>query len=261
MHNAGFKALGICAEYRKFEKNPEDLQKFLLSLVSQNIYGLNVTMPYKEKVLPFLEWSSPEVKFIGACNTIIVKRDGGLEGWNTDGIGFIRHLKTELGFDIRGKRTVVLGAGGASKAICDQMGRQGASSLELYDVDEVKAKALAERLAAEFPGMRIRSVSSVEKLEMKKADLLVNATPVGMSPEDPCIIEESRLHSRLFVYDLIYNPAETELLKRAKKASLRYSNGLGMLLYQGARSFELWTEKPAPVEAMKAALEEEIKKP
>jgi len=260
MHNAAFHKLSLPAEYRKFEKGPEELTEFLRTLANQNIFGINVTIPYKEKVVPFLEWSAPEVRFTGACNTIIVKRDGGLEGWNTDGIGFNRHLKSELGFDIKGKKTVVLGAGGASKAICDQLGRFGARSLVLYDVDSAKANALADKLNAEFPDMRTRQAASVERLDIKNADLLVNATPVGMKPENPCIVEQTELHSRLFVYDVIYNPAETELLKRSRSSGARISNGLGMLLYQGARSFELWTQMPAPVEVMKAALEEEIKK-
>jgi shikimate dehydrogenase len=123
MHNAAFQALNINAEYTLFELKPEELEDFLLSLAQRGISGLNVTIPYKEKVLGSLQWKSPEVRFTDAANVIIVKENNDLEGWNTDGIGFHRHLTIDLKFDIAGKNVIILGAGGAAKSVTDQLAR------------------------------------------------------------------------------------------------------------------------------------------
>jgi len=260
MHNRAFAALGIDAEYKIFEKKPQELGDFLRSLSGENIRGLNVTIPYKEAVLEYLKWKSPEVNFTGAANTLIVKDKDYIEGWNTDGIGFYRHLMLDLKFDPGGKKTVILGAGGAAKAVTDQLARQEVKTIVIYDVDKDKSSRLADKLSREFPKTRAIAADSIDSLDIGSASLLINATPIGMKKGDSCLIGPEKLHPGLLVYDLIYNPAETELLKRAGQAGARASNGLGMLLYQGARSFELWTGvKEAPVGIMKQALEEGVK--
>ncbi|HTY44526.1 MAG TPA: shikimate dehydrogenase [Patescibacteria group bacterium] len=260
MHNRAFSALGIPAEYRIFEKSPEELKFFLTSLAEEHIRGLNVTIPYKEAVLEYLKKESPEVRFTGAANTLIVKDNDYLEGWNTDGIGFHRHLITDLRFEPAGKAVVILGAGGAAKAVTDQLARQGVKTIAIFDVDKEKSTKLTAKLAQEFPAVHCRCADALEDIDLRDTDMLVNATPVGMKKDDPCLIAADKLHSGLLVYDLIYNPAETELLRRARAKGATASNGLGMLLYQGARSFELWTGKDAPVELMRQALEEGVKK-
>jgi shikimate dehydrogenase len=260
MQNAAFRALKIDAEYRIFEVGPEDLDDFLKAFGKNNIFGLNVTIPYKETVLKYLQWESPEVRFTGASNTLILKEEGRIEGWNTDGIGFQRHLTEDLGFDLEEKTVVMLGAGGAAKAIADQCGRKGIRALSIFDTDKDRCVKLAAKFNQEFPRSKAAGVSFAGELDIENADLLINATPVGMKKGDPSPVAADKLHSRLFVYDLVYNPSETQFIKEAKDKGARVSNGLGMLLYQGARSFELWTGKTAPVEIMKEALNQGVGK-
>ncbi len=259
MHNAAFRSLKINAEYKLFEKKPEELDDFLKSLSEQNIHGLNVTIPYKEVVLKYLRWKSPEVRFTGAANTIVVKDKNFLEGWNTDGIGFHRHLTKDLKFNISGKNVIIIGAGGAAKAIVNQLARKEAKSIVIYDMDNDKSLELADKINKEFPKCNAISVNSIEGFDIKNTDLLINATPVGMKKQDSCLITPDSLHSGLLVYDLVYNPPETKLLKFAKQKGAKASNGLGMLLYQGMRSFEIWTGRRAPKTVMLKALMEGLK--
>jgi len=260
MQTAAFHALKINAEYKIFEVKPEELDDFLKSLSDGNIYGLNITIPYKEVVLNYLQWKSPEVRFIDAANTIIVKDKNYLEGWNTDGIGFYRDLTIDLKFNLSDNKVIVLGAGGAAKAVTNQLARHGAKTIVIYDIDKDKSLKLADKINKEFPKCKALSMGSIEGLDIKNIDLLINATPIGMKDADPCLIKAEMLHKNLFVYDLIYNPPETKLLALAKKTGARTANGLGMLLHQGARSFELWTAQKAPIEIMRRALNEGVRK-
>lgn len=260
MHNAAFKSLKINAEYRLFEIGPERLDGFLRSLTDNHICGLNVTVPYKEKVLTYLQWQSPEVRFTAATNTIIVKDRNYLEGWNTDGIGFHRHLTGDLKFNILGTQVFVLGAGGAAKAVTNQLAQHGAGNIYIYDIDKEKSRKLADKINAEFPKSKSLSIESIDKFDFKNISLLINATPIGMKDSDPDLVCADTLHAGLLVYDLIYNPAETKLLNMAKEKGCKVSNGLGMLLYQGARSFQLWTGQDAPLEVMRQALNQAVKK-
>jgi shikimate dehydrogenase len=260
MHNAAFRALKINAEYRLFEVAPDRLDSFLRSLAENRISGLNVTVPYKEKVLTYLQEQSPEVKFTGAANTIIVREKNFLEGWNTDGIGFLRHLTGDLKFNIPGAKVFVLGAGGAAKAIVDQLAVGGARYICIYDIDKEKARKLIDKTNVSFTKMKAVFVESVAEFDFGEISLLINATPIGMKENDPVLISDDTLHANLLVYDLIYNPTETKLLKTAKNKGCQISNGLGMLLYQGVRSFELWTGQNAPLEVMRQALNQAVKK-
>jgi len=258
MHNAAFRALKINAEYKIFEKRPEEVEGFLKSLSEQNIHGLNVTIPHKETVLAYLQWKSPEVRFTDAVNTIVVKDKNYLEGWNTDGIGFHRHLTKDLKFNLSNKTATILGAGGAAKAIANQLARREVKIIYLYDIDKDKNLSLAGKINKEFPKCNAIPANSIEELDIKNSDLLINATPIGMKENDPLLISPDKLHSGLLIYDLIYTPCETKLIKIAKEKGARTSNGLGMLLYQGIRSFEIWTGQSAPKEVMRQALLEAI---
>ena len=253
MHNAAFGALKIDAEYRLFELKAEELTGFFGSLREKNIHGLNVTVPYKEKVIPYLDNVSHEAGVIGAVNTVRVT-DEGREGFNTDGQGFIKNLKEDLGFEPRGKKVVILGAGGASRAISVYLCKENPAYISVYDVDSNKASKLASHLQENFRGVAVNSFASIEDVHLGEADLLVNATPVGLKESDPAVIDVALPGKDTLVYDLIYNPRETKLLKLAKDRGLRVSNGLGMLLYQGMLTFEIWTGRPAPKEVMRKAL-------
>jgi len=263
MHNAAFQALKIDAKYELFEVNPGDLGDFLASLRKKNILGLNVTIPHKEHVVQYLRWKSPEVQFTGAVNVIARDDDNYLRGWNTDGTGFNRHLKYDLNFDPCGKNIVIIGAGGAAKAVANQLAGRGAKAMHIYDIDKDKGSKLADKINNEFPKCRAAFLDAADKLEIRNADLLINATPVGMNSTDPCIINPDLLHPNMLVYDLIYNPSETELLKQAKQRGASISNGLGMLFYQGVGTLEHWLGIPQdklPLKEMRKALQGELKK-
>jgi len=253
MHNAAFQALKINAEYRIFEKKPKDVEDFIHSLSKENIYGLNVTIPYKEIVLPFLNSLSDETRQIGAVNTIKISGNK-LEGFNTDGEGFLKHLSQDLGFNPEGKIIAIFGAGGAAKAISVYLAKNKAKAITIYDIDKTKVSALISHLKENFNNVDFKQVHSIEELNIEICDLLINATPIGMKETDPSLVDEKFFHKNLLVYDLIYNPAETKLLKIAKLKGARTSNGLGMLLYQGVLSFERFTGRPAPIKIMSEAL-------
>jgi len=257
MHNAAFTKLKIKAKYKLFELQAEQLEDFLGNLKKNNISGFNVTIPYKEKVLPLLDIKSPGVREIGAVNTVVVTKDKKLKGFNTDFAGFIRHLK-EL--KVTPRKAAIIGAGGAAKAVCFALGKSKVEEICIYDIDAYKSLGLVSQFKDVFGRTKFSAVARIEELNLRDKDLLVNASPVGMRPLDPCLIEDMMLHKNLFVYDLIYNPVETKLLAAAKKAGIRFSNGLGMLLYQGVICFEHFTGKKAPVETMRAALEKGVKK-
>jgi len=253
MQNAAFGALKINAEYKLFEVAQEELKDFLTSLREKNIWGLNVTIPHKEKVIPFLDNLSDETRLIGAVNTIRVSSNQ-LEGFNTDGEGFLKHLTEELKFAPRGKIIAVIGAGGAARAVSVYLSKALTKEISIYDIDKNKTSVLVEHLKKNFKNIEFIAANSIEELNIKDCDLLVNATPIGMKETDPCIVDKKFMHKNLLVYDLIYNPKETKLQAHAKKVGAKVSGGLGMLLYQGMFSFEIWTGQKAPKEVMRKAL-------
>jgi shikimate dehydrogenase len=257
MHNAAFRALKINAEYKIFEIAPQELGHFLEGM-GNDIYGLNVTVPYKERILSFisLDRASLYLKQLRAVNTI-VKTDNTWKGFNTDLPGFFRHLTEN--FDPKGKRVAILGAGGAARAVSYVLA-QSAKEISIFDIDNAKAESVAEMIKGFFPGFPISSMASIEELKIRDKDLLVNATPVGLKGSDPSPVGAEDLHKHLFVYDLIYNPAETKLLALAKKSGAKSANGLGMLLYQGALSFEHFTAREPPLEVMRRALNQGVAK-
>ncbi len=259
MHSAAFKALGIKAEYRLFEKKPKELTDFFKKLRSGSIEGLNVTIPYKEEALRYLDEISQEAELIGAVNTILVKGES-LIGYNTDGSGFVLSLRKEAGISPQDKKIVIIGAGGASRAISVHLAREKAANIILSDIIPDKAEKLASHIRKNISRVKVSTVKK-EKLNsgVRAADILINATPVGMKPNDPLPIDPRILHPRLLVCDLIYNPPKTKLLTEAEKIGAKTLNGLGMLLYQGALAFAIWTGREAPIEIMARALEKELK--
>jgi len=278
MHNAAFRALNIPAEYRLFEVKPEELEGFLLnnapisdidgnSFRLTDLSGFNVTIPYKVKVLQIIgsilgNKVNSIAALIDAVNTVKVSADN-LEAFNTDGAGFWRHLTKDLKFNLQGKKAAIIGAGGASRSVCVFLCIHKAKSISVFDVDKDKLRELVDNvLIGQFSNynIEIKAANSIDGLNIADCDLLVNATPIGMKEDDPCLVDEKFIHKDLLVYDLIYNPAETKLLKMAEKRKARVSNGLGMLLYQGAEAFEIWTGREAPVEVMRNALNQAIKR-
>jgi shikimate dehydrogenase len=258
MHNAAFEHLKINAQYKIFEKPPQELKGFLESLSDENICGLNVTIPYKEKVIPYLHKISDEAALIGAVNTITTEGNR-LQGLNTDAEGFLKQLNQDLHFtDFKGKVIAIIGAGGAARAISVILSKENPAGINIYDIDNLKSTALVGHLIKHFPGVNFDIARCTEELIRGNCRLLINASGAGMKPKDPLPIEEKFLSKDLIVLDVIYNPPQTKLLKIARQKGCRTANGLGMLLYQGALSFQAWTNQSAPVEVMRQALNQAL---
>jgi shikimate dehydrogenase len=243
MHNAAFKALGVQAQYQRFPIPLDKLNDFLHSLRQENcsIFGLNVTVPYKERVLSQLDTLSPLCQKIGAVNTIVINAERRLQGYNTDAPGFMAHL-SELGFNPAGKRIALLGAGGSARAIIATlcMIPDRPQSIRIYNRSEGRLNILIRDLSFRMDLSIVEPASSVDDLNLPLADLLINTTSVGLREDDPLLVDENLIHSNILVYDLIYNPVETKLLQLAQKKGASVSNGLGMLFYQGVLSLEHW---------------------
>lgn len=259
-HNAAFARLGLNFVYLPFAVKPGELKMAVKSIRSLNMVGVNVTIPHKEKVLPYLNEISPEAKAIGAVNTIHNK-EGKLIGYNTDGDGFIESLKKQGGFDPKNKSVFLLGAGGAAYAISFALIKSGIKKLVLVNRTYSKGKALLEHLREIFQYKCQLSLVEFEERNssfiMNEIDLLINATSIGMHSGDPLLITPEILPPNIFIYDVVYN-RKTPLLKLAEEKKLTSLGGLDMLVYQGALSFEIWTGQKAPVKIMKEALMEEL---
>ena len=259
MHNAAFKELGLNLVYVAFTVTPTELKTAVLGAKSLGLRGLNVTMPHKNAVMSHLDAVDSTAKSIGAVNTVL-NNQGKLIGYNTDGSGAMIALQ-ENGVYPEEKKMVLLGAGGAAKAIAYQAA-QDVEELVILNRTPEKAKKLAEALKSFGAKVKAGTLSSeVLKQELPTTDILVNATSAGMHPDvysSP--VPSDLLHSNLSVMDIIYNPLETRLLKDAKSVGAQVVSGVEMLLYQGAVAFEIWTNCPAPVEVMREAALNELEK-
>jgi shikimate dehydrogenase len=258
MHNAAFRQMGVDYLYVPFKVKQGELAKAIDGVKALNIRGLNVTIPHKVAVIQFLDKLDHLAEKIGAVNTI-VNDDGVLTGYNTDGAGFLQAL-LEGGIEPRGKNIVILGAGGASRAISFSLADRGANLVILNRRLELDwAEELASRISQTFS-------KKVEALELNRenlarvldrANIVVNATSIGMTPNiDETPVTSDLLKPDLIVFDIVYNPIKTRLLREAEAAGARAISGLDMLVGQGALAFEKWTGLKAPIELMR---EEAIK--
>jgi len=250
MHNAAFKHLGLDCCYLTFPVKPELLKDAVKAVKALNLAGANVTMPHKENIIPLLDQVDADASFIGAVNTI-VNSNGKLMGYNTDGRGFMRSL-SEAQISVDRKNVLILGAGGASRAIGFYLAKK-ASALFIYDIDRKKAGKLIRDLKkikgnVSFFSYQRSAISS----QLDDIDIIINATPLGLKKGDPLPVDINLLKPRHVICDLIYK--NTPLLQKASMKGCRTLNGLGMLLWQGVFAFELWTGKKPPVEVMRKAL-------
>ena len=249
IHNAAFEATHTNGVYLAWEVETTDLAETVANIRRYQMYGINLSMPYKEQVIPYLDQLSEESCLIGAVNTV-VNREGTLIGYNTDGKGFFKSLPS---FKISGKRMVLLGAGGAAKAILAQAILDGVSQISVFvrSSSMEKTRPYLEKLQ-NATGFRVDlfALEDVQDLQdsITQADLLVNATSVGMDGVSQPIPTSIVLPEKLLVADVIYQPFETPFLKWAKGKGNQTINGLGMLLYQAAEAFELWTGKAMPTD-------------
>lgn len=254
MHNAVFKELGIDARYDLFEIKPFNFNQEFKALLDRGVSGLNVTIPFKEKVVKLVNSVEPQAELIGAVNTIKINADKTATGYNTDGAGFGMHLNDIVGFSVQGRQVSILGAGGAAKAICVQLAKTEVAGISIFDVAQDKAKKLKLKLTSNFPNCPVQVVKTADALLEHKPDLLVNATPLGMHKGSESAFNAELLHKKLVVYDLVYNPKETPLIKQAKrKGCVGVFNGLGMLLYQGVLAFKIWLDTEPPIDVTEAA--------
>lgn len=257
MHNAAAAALGLNLVYVPLPVAATEVAAAVRGLRALGFLGANVTIPYKQAVLPLLDEVDEAAQAIGAVNTIAV-RSGRLWGANTDWSGFLADLQA-LGVDVAGKKALVLGAGGSARAVAYALAAAGAAVTVL-----ARRLAQAEQLAADLAPHLPLAQPILGRLLTKvavdtMADLVVNTTPLGMSPdEDGCAWPEGvPLPAGAFVYDLVYNPPRPRLLQMAAAAQQRHANGLGMLLRQGAQAFQLWTGREPDLAVMAAAVRAE----
>jgi len=252
IHNAAFNEMGLDYLYLPFRVRRKELGRAIDGMRALNIRGLNVTIPHKVDVIPFLDELDPLAERIGAVNTI-VNDDGVLRGYNTDATGFLQALLDE-GIEPEGKNVVVLGAGGASRAVSFVLAERGAHLIILNRLLELDwAEELAGRISNIF-GREVKALElNNENLAgaLKGADILVNATSVGMSPNiNETLVMSDLIEPTLVVVDVVYNPIKTRLLGEAEAAGARAISGLAMLVWQGALAFEKWTGLEAPVRMM-----------
>lgn len=236
--------------YEKLALPSENIETMLAAVRADDCLGANVTIPHKQVIMPYLDELSDTARAIGAVNTL-VKRNGKLVGENTDAFGFIESLRQKH-IKLQDSSAFIIGAGGAASAVGYALATDEACEIILVNRTLARAADLADHLHEHFPGLEL-AVNDWAALEY--ADIIVNASAVGMSPhaDESPLPTGYMISSRAAVIDLVYNPPETQLLRLAASAGAQTVGGLEMLIYQGARAFEMWTEQPAPVEVMRAA--------
>ncbi len=275
MQNAGLAALGLNWRYLAFDVHPDHLRPAIEGARRMGFIGLNLTVPHKLLALEMVDIVDEQARIWGAVNTIVFETRGpsgqwttvgGLEsppdqqvrsrGYNTDADAIVQAIKEAFAWEsLRGATILLLGAGGAARAAALRLAGEGAAALYLVNRTQARAVELAAEIAKNCP-----DVMSVQGYPPASVDLVINATSLGLKAEDPLPIDPEWLQTRRprFVYDMVYRPMESGLLRAARSAGCRAANGAGMLLHQGTRALELWTGSPAPVHVMRAALEKNL---
>jgi shikimate dehydrogenase len=274
MQNAGFAKLGLDWRYLAFDVKPEELRAALLGAKTMRFVGLNLTVPHKLLALELVDLLDDSAKNWGAVNTIRFEgRDKAgkwspiyhftdshpekvrSHGFNTDADAIVKAIRESFQVDPKGKRVLVLGAGGAGRVAALRLAAEGVGELFLVNRTESKAASVAAEIRRRHLDVRVQL-----GYPRGEIDLAINATSLGLNAHDalPWDGKQFSLRQAIAVYDMIYRPAETVFLATAKAGGSRTANGLGMLLYQGATAFELWTGKPAPIEIMRRALEANV---
>ena len=254
MHNAAFRAVALNWSYVPLPVRPEALKPASAGLGALGFRGANVTVPHKEAVIPLLDSLSPEAEAIGAVNTIVVEPDGRLVGHNTDFIGFVAALR-HSGFTPEGKSAIVVGAGGAARAVVHGLLAAGADRIVILNRSIARVERLVSKLGTNKRLQAAKFTPEALVGTARGTDLLVNATPVGLWPNTAESIwpGDVPVPVHLTVFDLVYNPVETALLRQARVGGARAIAGLEMLISQGAAAFRLWTGIDPPINVMHAA--------
>ncbi len=273
MQNAGIAALGLDWRYTAAEVRPEELLKAINGAKAMHYVGLNLTVPHKLLAMDMVDILDESAREWGAVNTILFegeRKDGQWQaihefenapknvrshGFNTDAEGITQSLREDLGMEVRGESILLLGTGGAGRVAALKLAATGVKDLFLINRTLSKAEAIANEINQRFPAVNVRVGYPNSEI-----DLVINATSLGLKQDDPMPLdlETFPLGKTRAVYDMIYHPSQTPLLIAAEKAGCKYANGLGMLLYQGAKALEIWSGQAAPVDVMHEALREEI---
>jgi len=260
LHNAAFVELGLDFVYLPFWVQSKNLDVAARAIRSLNMVGVNVTIPHKERIMAYLDEVTPDARMIGAVNTVL-NRKGKLIGYNTDGQGFIDSLQGEGEFNLNGKRVMLLGAGGAARAISSVLIQEEIASLTIVNRTQRRGEELVHHLKRIF-----KNRCPIDFLEfgkrnlegrLREINLFVNATSVGLNPEGDLLINLDLFSPGTFIHDIVYN-RKTELLEAAEQRGLPCLGGLGMLIHQAGLSFEIWTHRKAPVQKMRDTGEKEL---
>ena len=259
MHNAAIQALKMDAIYLAFDVQPERLMDVLAAMRDMGFGGVNLTVPLKEVACRGLSKLDESAQLLGAVNTVKFAPDE-ITGYNTDGEGFQKAIEEAFGGPIAGKSVFVLGTGGAGRAVALACAGAGVTSISLCDADSKRSRKLAVEIETKFFIETVNVVSSADGQAhaAHEADIVVQATPVGMKAGEPSLLGPEAFRKGQWAFDLIYMYPETAFMKAAKKGGAKVSNGLGMLLHQGALAFGIWTGVKPPADVMRKALEREV---
>jgi shikimate dehydrogenase len=263
MQNAALEKCRMQMRYARFEIRPDELQAALDSIRELEFAGINLTVPHKMAALPLVDEADETARTIGAVNTIKIE-GGKLHGFNTDGKGFARAIREEFSVDLRDLRVLLLGAGGAARAIARQCAKENCERLVIANRTAENATKLVEELRPFFAGPRVLGpVARLQaigyedaalRFQIANSDLVVNATPLGLNRADPLPVPARLLAPHLMIYDTVYSSGPAAFVTSAIESGARAANGLSMLLHQGALAFEIWFDQPAPIDAMRKAL-------
>ena len=253
MHNEAFRILGMYRVYLCFDTKNKDLGTIVDALRQMNVFGFNLTMPDKERIIPYLDELSPAAQMIGAVNTV-VNTEGRLIGHNTDGIGYMRSLQ-DVDYDCTSGPMTLLGAGGAARAIAVELANAGAARIDILNRGKARGEELCALINEKTATQAVLHLWDGDFAIPADTTLLVQATSIGLYPDESCpALDFATLRSDITVCDIVPNPPRTALIRRAEEAGCRTFTGLPMLVAQGAVSFKLWTGKDAPRDVMEAAL-------
>lgn len=254
--NPGLQALGLDAVYLALDVHPDRLIPTLRSMADMGFAGCNLTIPHKEIAFQGVDRLSQEARRAASVNTIVFHPDGTLEGHSTDGYGLATAVTEAFGQGFEGRALLLLGCGGAGRAAAREAAERGAAALWLANRNPARAADLAAELRSQFPRLNVHACAAWPPAadEVRAADLILNATAIGMKPGDASPLPASAFTPDQSVLDMVYVDPVTPLMRTAQDAGARAVNGLGMLLHQGCRSLEIWTGQPAPVEIMRNAL-------
>jgi len=267
MQNAALHECGIEMQYARLHLTAKELDKGIEQICENEFVGFNLTLPHKERALSLMDEVEDDAKRAGAINTVAI-RDQKRIGFNTDGVGFSRAIRETFSVDLRDLRVLVLGAGGSARAIAFECARQNCERLVIANRTRAKADSLVQNLQSFFTGPRVLGPvarlqaigwdDSEMRMQLGHTDLLVNATPIGLQGGERSPVPAHLLAPHQMVFDTTYRASRSALLTAAAEVGARGSNGLSMLLHQGARAFELWFSREAPIEVMRAALDCEM---